>query len=562
MLRTTTFTALAVLLSSTAMADEFVADGKLRAATVYTGRATLTRTATIDLPAGAHTIVFNDLSPNLMPDSLRAEGKASATVTFGALSNKLVAGAELSAPREKELTDKLTGLEDQRNLIAAEKDALAAQLEFLRTLSKAGATRAQENIANIELKPEQWQGASKAILDSTNDVLKAQLTHDVSLRELDKQINQVNTELAQLRTGARNAYRVTIPVEVAAPTQLKLDLSYQIPGATWMPLYDARLDTRTSKLELIQYGAVSQNTGEDWTDIALTLSTAQPTRGAGLPELSPWWVNIFEPVAYNAERARFGAMDDAASGMALPAAPAMKAMSYSSEMAVSQNGIEEKAATFVAAQIETGGFVGEYKIVGPSTVKADGTESKLMIGPFQVDSKMQVQVKPQLASDAFLVARATLKGETPILPGNVNLFRDGAFVGQSQLPLLKPGKERDLPFGVDDQVSIEYRILKDERSEAGVISRETTLTRHTLAKLTNLHTQPIELVVMQTTPVPQNKQITFKLIDDQTTPNFKMDADDVKGVMHWTLPLKPQEKTDVKLGWTLSWPKDQNISGL
>lgn len=562
MLRTTTFTALAVLLASTAMADEFVANGKLRAATVYTGRATLTRTATIDLPAGAHTIVFNDLSPNLMPDSLRAEGKASATVTFGALSNKLVAGAELSAPREKELTDKLTGLEDQRNLIAAEKDALAAQLEFLRTLSRSGATRAQENIANIELKPEQWQGASKAILDSTNDVLKAQLTHDVSLRELDKQINQVNTELGQLRTGARNAYRVTIPVEVAAPTQLKLDLSYQIPGATWMPLYDARLDTRTSKLELIQYGAVSQNTGEDWTDIALTLSTAQPTRGAGLPELSPWWVNIFEPTTtYRAAMQEFavGGSNGMADGsMALPAAPAMRAM----KMDDSQEVVLDKAATFVAAQIETGGFVGEYKIVGPSTVKADGTESKLMIGPFQVDSKMQVQVKPQLASDAFLVARATLKGETPILPGNVNLFRDGAFVGQSQLPLLKPGKERDLPFGVDDQVSMEYRILKDERSEVGVISRETTLTRHTLAKLANLHTQPIELVVMQTTPVPQSKQITFKLVDDQTTPNFKMDADDVKGVMRWTLPLKPQEKTDVKLGWALSWPKDQNISGL
>ncbi len=553
---------LAVIAATPVQAAEIPADSRLTAATVYSGRATLTRHAVIQVPAGSHTLVFKNLSSELLPDSLRAEGSAVGKVTFGALSHKLVAGADLVAPREKELSDMLTVFGDQRKSIEAEKQALLDKKAFLTTLGQQGALRTQENIAEINLKPDQWTGAAKALYSETADTLKSLIAQDSMLRELDKQINKVQGELNQLRTGQRNTYEVTLPLESSAPTELGIDLSYQIPGASWSPLYDARLDTNSGKLELIQYGAVRQNSGEDWTDVALTLSTAQPQRGTGLPDLTPFWLSLFERQQYGGAR-QFNDISSnivgSASKSAAPMAPAMEMAMDSAVMAPEP--IREKAE-FVAATIETGGFVSEYKIPGPSVVKADGTESKLMIGSFDSDSKMQIQIKPQISTDAYLVANTTLKGESPILPGAVNLFRDGAFVGQSSLPLLRPGEDQDLAFGIDDQVSVKRKVLKDQRSEAGVISKDTVLERHMVTEIQNLHTTAVAVSVLETVPASQNKEIRTEVLADKTTPGYKEDLKNVKGLLNWTVQMEPKQKSEVKLGWKVSWPQDKTLSGL
>jgi uncharacterized protein (TIGR02231 family) len=537
-----------------AYADEIKAEGKLTAATVYMDRATLTRQAVIDVPAGSHTVVFEGLSADMMTDSLRAEGSALAKVTFGALSHRLVTGSDLIAPKEKELNDQLLILQDQRRGIEAEKQALSEKQNFLTNLSQQAGERTRENISDVNLKPEQWTLAAKTVYGEMADTLKAIIAQDAALRDLDNQIIKIQTELNQLRTGQRNAYAVSIPLEVPTPTRLTVDLSYQIPGATWAPLYDARLDTKTGKLDLIQYGSVRQNSGEDWSGISLTLSTAQPQRGTGLPDLTPFWISLYDmqpqmlgSMRMNKVASMEMAADAAVAGVMAPAPAAMP--------------MEEKAE-FVTATIETGGFVSEYRIPGPSTVKADGTESKLMVGRFDTDSKMKVQIKPQMSTDAYLVAAAKLKGESPVLPGLVNLFRDGAYVGQNSLPLLRPGEDQDLAFGVDDQISVKRKVLKDERSEAGVINRDSVIEKHFVTEIQNLHTMKVDVSVLETVPASQDKQIRVEILPDQTTAGYKKDVRHVTGLLEWALALDPKQKSDLKLGWKVSWPKDKNISGL
>lgn len=548
----------ALVFPSMAQAEEIKAQSHLTAATVYMDRATLTRQAIVDIPAGAHTVVFEGLSAAMMTDSLRAEGAAQAKVTFGALSNRLVTGADLIAPKEKELNDQLLILQDQRRGIEAEKQALGEKQTFLTNLSQQAAARTRENISDVNLKPDQWTLAAQTIHDEMAQTLKGQITQDAALRDIDNQMNKIQLELNMLRTDQRNAYTVTIPLEAAAATRLTVDLSYQIPEVSWSPLYDARFDTKTGKLELIQYGAVRQNSGEDWNGIALTLSTAQPQRGAGLPDLGPLWILLDEPENFrSSEMVRWKKMTESASDSAVMAGAANAPMPAAAPMEM----MEEKA-DFAVAQIDTGGFVSEYHIPGPSTVKADGTESKLMVGAFETESKMQVQIKPQMSTDAYLVSRATLKGEAPVLPGLVNLFRDGAYVGQSSLPLLRPGEDQDLAFGVDDQVSVKRKILKDERSEAGVINRDSVLEKRFVTEIQNLHTQPVEVSVMETAPVAQNDQIRVEILKEETTAGYKDDVRHIKGLMEWTLALDPKAKSEVKLGWKVSWPKDKRLSGL
>ena len=539
------------------MAAEIEADSTLTAATVYANRATLTRRAVIDIPAGEHTVIFKNMTPSMMTDSLRAEGEANGNIIMGALTHKMETSIDLVAPREKELNDQILKLMDQIKVLEAEKAAISTKQDFINSLGEQAVMRENENIAEMQLNTESWAAAANTIHSQTSENLKAALALDNQIRDLNEQIQKLRTDMNQLRTGNKTTYTVSLPIEADRASKLTVDLSYQIPNATWQPLYDARLNTATEELELIQYGAVRQNTGEDWSDVKLTLSTAQPQRGATLPPLNAMWVSLRDNKLRQSRS--FAKM---ARNEMLSAAPQAASLAEADYELADDGMALNKEIVMQTAEIKTGGFVSEYIIPGPSTVKADGSESKLKIGTFETENTLQVQVKPQLNDKAYLVSRAKLKGETPILPGQVNLFRDGAFVGKMSIPLLRPDEEQDIGFGIDDQVSVKHSVMKDERSSAGVIVKDTEIERHYVTEIKNLHSQPINLVVLQTVPVTTDEEIKVEILPKQTLEGYDNDFEDVKGLLRWNFQMEPKSDKRVGLGWKVSWPKDKNINGL
>lgn len=537
---------------------------KITAATVYSDRAKVTRLAVVDIPAGAHTVVFTGLPPSLMPDSLRAEGKARAEVKFGAVSHKQVMSSQLTSEHERELNDKSENIQDQITALNAERAAIEAQKNFIGQIGQQAQLRSSEEIAEINLKPEQWAAAAATIRTNMAEASKALLDLDIRSRTLSREQQKIVNELSTLRTGGRSTFSVSIPVETATATSLTVELSYQVPNATWQPLYDARLSTEgKGDLKLTQFGAVSQRTGEDWTGITLSLSTAQPQRGASLPDLQPMWIDTYENFAKNSSYLN-GASSKAMMQniVTLHDSPMEADSMRGGAPGAPPPPPQEVAASFATAQTQTTGFTAEYRIPGPATVPADGSETKLMIGDYAVESKLEIHIKPQLSGDAFLVAKSKLKSETPILVGPVNLFRDGAFVGQSLMHLLRPDEETDFYFGIDDQVSVKRKVLKDERKEAGVISRDTVLERNYATEVQNLHKDPVYIVVKETVPAPRNEKIVVDIGKETTTAGYRDNSDNIKGMLYWEFPLAPKEKKVLKLGWTLSWPKDFNLSGL
>jgi uncharacterized protein (TIGR02231 family) len=540
-----------------AFAADVQTDSRITAVTVYADRAAVTRTASVELPAGASTVVLTGLPESLFPDSLRAEGETQGDVVLGAIENKIVSSAELAAPRERELNDKLQGLNDQRALLAADQQALQSKQQFLTTLTQQGSLRARENIAAIDLKPEQWSGAAETVGKNLADTLRALAGKAVELRQIDEQVAAVQTELSQLQTGARNAYQVKVPLESHGTTRLTLRITYQVPNAFWAPIYDARLDTSNGKLALTQFGNVRQQTGEDWSGVKLTLSTAQPARNATLPPLYPMWVSLYDPRVEGrmARRAEME-MDSARTNMAGMVGDAPAAV-----MVMEAPAPVMKQATFQAATLNAGGYVSEYVIPGTADILADGTGKKVMIGNLEVSSKLVAKIKPLVDQQAYLVALTKLGGETPLLPGRANLFRDGAFIGTSDLAMLRPGEETDIGFGIDDQMVVKYNVIKDEAGEDGVISRDSTRTRITVTEVQNLHKTPVAVAVLQTIPSSQNENIKVQVLPETRT-GYDKDVDHITGQLRWNFTLQPQQKDEVRLGWSLSWPKGQSLTGL
>jgi uncharacterized protein (TIGR02231 family) len=546
---------LTVLTPSLANADEITTTSELKAATVYADRASLTRVAEVDIPAGKHTIIFEDLTTRLYPDSLRIDGKGTANATLGALSHKVVNNVDDISERKATLLEQKTTLERGILNIETQKKAIAAKRDFLKSLQAQAVKKTnEEQLGEFQLNTEEWIKAADTISQGMAEVLQAELALNIQKEELQKQINKLNQDIAQLGSGNKRSYEVRLPIEAARAGKITLELSYQLPGASWRPVYDARLKTKEGDLELVQYGAVTQRTGEDWSDIELTLSTARPHRGATAPSLHTMWVDIAK--AY-AKKARNYAQREMVMGLA--AAPmADMAMESSLEEDSFEKEISQQVAT-----IDTGGLTAEFIIPGLASIPADGTQSKVLIAPFETDTNLQVHIKPQQNTSAYLIANTTLKGKVPILPGTVSLFRDGAYVGQTNTPLLRPGKDYDLSFGIDDQIEVTYNTLKDESGESGIlIGKNKTIERNTVTDIQNLRGGDVEIHVMQVVPVSKNEDIKIAINKETTTEGYEEDKDNIKGLLTWTFDLKSQAKKDIKLGWSVSWPKDENLTGL
>jgi uncharacterized protein (TIGR02231 family) len=295
-----------LLLATTAatpvFADTIPAQSRIDAVTVFPSGAEVTRVVTASIAAGEHTLVFEGLPGDLMAETLRVEGDALGDVEIGSVDARLmpVPQAAIDA-RRKALEDKIQALQDERTVL----DQTIADAEYQKSLmqqlasgaftapAKEGEAKsfgAQDLSQLLDLVGGKLAALSKTVLDAR-----------VRQRVIDQQVFDLNDEIARL--APQDEQRMAVTVHLAAPAAVSgtFKLRYRIAGASWQPIYDARLtspaDGKAAKIELVRRAAVTQATTESWDDVALVLSTARPVGATAAPDLEAVLIDGRVPVA-------------------------------------------------------------------------------------------------------------------------------------------------------------------------------------------------------------------------------------------------------------------------
>lgn len=530
------------LLAGAVHGAEIAAPGGISAVTVFADRALVTRTAEVALPKGDTTVVVGGLPGNLLPESVRVKGQGPAGLVIGAVETRPVFSEQLVREQEQRLTDELLGLQDQQRELDDRIKALQVRLRVIESIGQEAPATVKDEIARGKLAPETWKQAWMTLGAGAAETYAEIQKVEIRKRELDNRIAKTEAELDQVRTGRRDALEARIEVAAAHAGSARLTVEYQVHGASWEPLYDARLDSEAGTLNLAQLGQVQQNTGEDWTGVQLTLSTAQPSRSAELPELDPWFVDLADnelEARRKAEMAQRGKMESERRPMAAPtvAAPA-----------------EMRQAQAVSSE-----FAAEYRIPGVATVPADDAPHKFGLATLDLPAEITVQAVPKLAPRAYLQAKATYGGAMPLLPGRVALFREGTYIGNGSLDLLRPGEALKLSFGVDDKVRVKHQLETGGRAREGVFSRSKRVERRYRIDVANYHARPITITVQDGLPVPQDERIKVELL--QGTAPTAQDVEGRKGVLAWTYEYAPKEEKAIAFGYALSYPEDARVPG-
>ncbi|MCK4738773.1 MAG: mucoidy inhibitor MuiA family protein [Deltaproteobacteria bacterium] len=524
-------------------------ESKITAVTVFADRALITRTLTTNLLEGTHEIIFDNLPLHLIDGSERVSlvGEEGLKILGTEVTKNFLENTDNK--RVKSLEKRLEKLEDEKKLIKSRVRNLEEQRTFIRSIKVKATSDMTEEIERGKPKLGEWQGIVDFYLKNLNNVDTATIAEEQKARELDKKIKDVRNEFYEIRNKnrERGTKKVSVELEQKKAGKVRAELTYAIFGASWQSAYDLRAGGSIKGLELTYYGEVTQNTGEDWKDVKLTLSTARPSHGATAPKLPPWYVEKPVVLGYSRGLAKKSFRSKSKGLLDEPDF----AMEEKLEVAK-----EASPAPLATAVVGEGWTSTTFNIKRRADVLSDGRKKRLTVAIKTFDAEFSYETTPKLSEFAFLKAKIINTAEYPFLPGEASVYVDDNFIGLANLKNIAPSEEAQVSLGIDAGVKIKRIIVKRDKGKSGFISSKLRSTYRYRVEVENFKKEKISITVIDQIPVTRDSAIKVKFVE--AVPEFFVETkeDTDKGILKWKLELEPKEKKEITFEFYIDYPKD------
>jgi uncharacterized protein (TIGR02231 family) len=511
--------------------------------TVYRDSAIVTRAGTVEVPSGEHRLILRNLPGGLDPASLRLSARGQ-NVRLGGIEVQQVTQDDAVNDSERALNKKMRALDDQKVAIEDDIAAAQSQLKLLESVV-AKPTGDGDNAARID-------GASlNSLLGSvgTSDAAARTKIRNarLQLRDLDEQREVLKAELAKVATSRKSTTELRATVHADGDARVPVELEYQMAGAGWEWQYEARLDSQTKKVSLARQSDVRQGTGEDWKNIELTVSTSRPSMNTVTPRLAALFLDLRTPQYEGGT----GDLDE----IVVTGVRSGRSRRYTPTRVSSSPAAPPK----ITAEVFATDFVADYRIPGRVSVASDREARLYPIADDDLNVELVARANMAVAPTAYLEAKVVYQGEVPIDSGRVQLYRDDAFIGVAGLPLVLPGDEVRLPFGIDQRVRIVVRDEREESGERGVINKQQLDQHKRRFEVTSFHAITLPIEIVDRVPVPRDGDIRVEVLEGATPPTQK-DVNGLQGVYLWRLPGTPQKTETIRHYYAVKFPKDKELA--
>ncbi len=533
-------------------AAEISADSRIASVMIYPDSVLVTRQAQVKLSPGSNKVIFADIIPEVDENSLK--------VSLSENSGAKLLGAQLKqeyleqVPSEQiqKLKDQIEAIEDDLKREQSLKSLLGEEKNYLDSIRFFSQGQLPKDLVTKTPSPAELEGTLKFLDAKLKENYATVMEVDLKARELSNKLQALRMEFSKISGGVQKLKRsILVELEAAKAQSAMVSISFLVRGASWQPLYDARANFEKSEVELISYANVKQNTGDDWQNVDLSLSTARPSVGGNMPYVEPWFLRPFQPQVYRENKVM------ALGGMR------MKSAQYEAYDAA-EMAMPAAAPQVVYATSQEKGIAVVYTIPHKVSIKPDGTDNKLPVSTQMLKANFEYSAYPRAAASAFLGSRVVNAKDLQLLGARVNVFLEGDFVGSSSIPDIAPGEEFDLYLGADENVKVKRELLEKKVDET-IIANIPSSTRKTNFKykltVENYKSRRIKVKLFEAMPIPQDDRIKAKIDKVSLEPKVK-DWKDRKGVWLWELELDPRQKQEIAYSFTVEHPRDMQIEGL
>jgi uncharacterized protein (TIGR02231 family) len=438
------------------------------------------------------------------------------------LEDIAVKQADLNIEKNTLLNNRIIKGETKKDTLNLVKDALAFLRDKLNNIDSE----------LLKLRKEEYHVNQKK--QRMQDNLAALQNYNVNTNEVRKD---------------ETDYRIVVTVSADVATNGSMNINYMLQDAGWTPSYDLRAKASGGNMQLTYKAQVYQNTGTDWNDVKLTLSTADPNQGSVRPVLNTWWLNYYNPYGYyNRKDKRAGYRDDANQPVASGAG------AYNMDQKEQELAESKSIADFTVASENV--TTVEYEIKLSYTIPCDGKAHFVAIQSKEIAASYIHFAAPKMDKDAFLVARISDWDELNLAPGNANIYFDGTFVGGSYIDPSNLTDTLDLTLGRDKNMVI-TRVKQKDKTKEKLIGEEKVKTVSYEITVRNTRSSSSDFNLQDQIPVSQTKDIEVDLVESGGGV-----LNQASGIIDWRFNLKPRETKKVTLTYTVKFPKDKALAGL
>ncbi len=529
---------------------------KLQKVTVYLQGAHLYYNENVALQAGNNELIFENISPYINAASLQASSRGAVVMD---IKHQIKYKEKVVVTRkyDKEIENVLDSMED-----------ITYQMKDIDNKTYVLETEKNMLLNNRIIKGQPLRDSLATLRDGMlflkeklNSIYEQGLKLERQKNKLQKQKNKLNARHATLvllqsgndltnNTAAQPVHQVIVTMFSDVPTTTQVNFNYFVQTANWMPVYDLQATSATNNFQLKYFANVTQNTGIEWANVPLTLSTSNPNETNVKPELTPWYLSFME---YYREKSKSKSISNAKVPMQAETLSLKKDIQDDVEFDANED--QKYIENYVA--ITENIIRTEYEIKLSYTIAADGKMHKVLINQKDIPMVMQFAAVPKVCTDAFLIAKVTGWEDMNIIPGKARLYFDGGYVGEMYLDASTTTDTLNVNLGRDKSIVLTRKKIKENYKDK-VFTDEKVETRTIELVVRNTKNVPIEIVLEDQIPVVAGtSEIKVVLLK-----NDGATLDEATGKLTWNVKLKVKDSEKITFTYEIRYPKGKVLAGL
>ena len=545
----------AAFLEVRASEGEVQTSSTIEKVTVFIQGAQIERKASVRIPKGMSTIVFDNLASQIDRNSLQATGLGKFTIT-DIQYRHFYPAPNPRKPIPNSVNEKILHLEDSLKMVALK---LELQNSHMATLVKE-----EQFIERHPLITGRANADSLELMIATTKFYRARL-HEIASKKYNlkraqartnKLYGAINAELTVQR-NYRNTlnqtkpnaprHQVLVNVVAQAPIYGVVEVNYFSRAARWSPMYDLHATNIKDKLRLVYKAIVFQQTGVDWKDVKLKISNANPYQNKIKPKLPMWYVRYYRRVV-QAKKMRTRAYTEST----------LNSVAVEKDMDVMDDALPEEEAemSFDYTQKVHNFSSVEFEIDLPYQIKSDGKAHYVMLKEERLETRFEHHLVPKLERASFVVAQLSGWRNLDLLVGNANIFFGNTFVGSTVVDPTIVSDTLSISMGRDERVYSTTKVLKSSTKDK-LLGNKKIYEATREIKIMNNHPTPINVVVEDQIPMAGEKEISVAMTEMDGSKLIER-----SGLLTWKFDLRARDRKDLKFGYTIEYPEDKKLVGL
>ena len=525
--------------------------------TVYSDRAQVTRRSDATLTSEPAVYAFRKLPGWVDDGSVRVSTQAGRIVDVRVERSFLAKSTDetfLQAEAAHDALDqRIAALDDELMVLAAQK----LQIESIKAFSLEKITQ-DTTIGDVSV--ETYSSVLDFITDSLRETAAARREVEVQRAAIAPEYEASQRTLADLQSlMSLEETTVFVTLQGGEGEATHIDLTYMLPGATWEPMHELRVsETDSTSVEVISFAQVTQTSGEDWGSAKLSFSTQSSTQSVRIPELEALTLGDTHTAnrILTSKISSFTRAQQAYEGQNALWNKVHHEVSSDRESfeTVYQSNFEylqvaQGKTVELFESLQKRGTTAMFSANAAPAVRGDGHPVRMRIGRAELGAGQTIVAVPEQSLNAAQTLDLTNATGQSLLPGKVALYRDGTFLGMTEMDFVAEGEGFALFLGVADHIKLSRKL--DRKRSALTRRRRTRMEVAFVVTVENLSDAPTVLTLADRIPVSENRDIKIDRV--QISPSVKADS---RGILNWQVSLAAKEQREFRISYQVEYPAE------